>query len=1006
MKTNHSTFIAAIIFCCLFFVAQSAQAQIINIPDANFKNALVNTNCVTTNVNGTTYSDADLNNDGEIQVSEAEAVVGLEIFNRDIISLVGIEYFSNLRTLDCGYNKITTLNIQGLNNLQTLNCRHNKITTLNIQGLNNLQILDCSYNELTALNVQGLNNLQTLDCSYNNLTALNVQGLDNLKGLYCNSNQLTTLNVQGLNNLQTLDCSYNNLTALNVQGLDNLKGLYCYNNQLTTLNIQGLNNLKGLYCYSNQLMTLNVQGLDKLTELTCYYNRLTALNVQGLNNLQGLACGNNQITILDIQGLNNLISISCHNNQLMELNVQGLNNLQTIQCSYNQITTLNVLGLNNLAVFDCHNNQITTLNVQGLDKLEILDCSYNPISCLSWLSNSLFELNVNNTNINCLTNKPLNVGIFPFIPLCQPNNINGCFSAARIYGAVLRAESCVPTGKKMANLLVTAKNIATNEIYVSNSDTAGMYEIAVPLGTYTVAVTAPNAYWADCVNPQTIVITQDAQQELRNVLVNAEILCTDMSIDHQALTVMRPCSTGVFQVHYLNQGTITAEGIYVEMELAPELSVVSASVPFSSLGSQLFRFELDSVQSLQSGDFQVSVSVACTAVLGQQLCTRAEIFPHSYCNGGSSGGSWDGSDVAVSGRCVGQNQVRFVLKNIGNSPMSVPQNYWIVEDDVMIRGDIFQLAMNASDSITITADPRKIYRIIANETPFNPENNTQETFLIWGCSGLNGIHWGFVNQYGFNTGRDFEDFLCTTVRTSFDPNDISAVGAGTRAEHFIAKKSELEYTIRFQNTGNDTAFVVRITDMLPPELDKTTLQIGASSHPMTYNLKGNGVLEFLFTNILLPDSTTNEKASHGFVSYKINTKPNLQDGQTIDNQANIYFDVNLPVATNTYRHTIAKDMTSVFLGIFPIESDFNTKLNVMPNPMRDAATFELVTEKVISAQHPATLIVYNILGQKVHTQLFTGTTLTLSRGELQQGCYFYSVQINNQILTKGKLVVD
>ena len=157
---------------------------------------------------------------------------------------------------------------------------------------------------------------------------------------------------------------------------------------------------------------------------------------------------------------------------------------------------------------------------------------------------------------------------------------------------------------------------------------------------------------------------------------------------------------------------------------------------------------------------------------------------------------------------------------------------------------------------------------------------------------------------------------------------------------------------------------------------------------------------------MLPDSTTNEKASHGFVSYKINTKPNLQDGQTIDNQANIYFDVNLPVATNTYRHTIAKDMTSVFLGIFPIESDFNTKLNVIPNPMRDAATFELVTEKVISAQRPATLIVYNILGQKVHTQLFTGTMLTLSRGELQQGCYFYSVQINNQILTKGKLVVE
>ena len=99
----------------------------------------------------------------------------------------------------------------------------------------------------------------------------------------------------------------------------------------------------------------------------------------------------------------------------------------------------------------------------------------------------------------------------------------------------------------------------------------------------------------------------------------------------------------------------------------------------------------------------------------------------------------------------------------------------------------------------------------------------------------------------------------------------------------------------FQNTGNDTAFLVRLVDMLPQELDKTTLKIGASSHPMTYSLKGNGVLEFLFTNIRLVDSTTNEAKSHGFVRYKIRTKPNLVAGQRIENQANIYFDANVPV---------------------------------------------------------------------------------------------------------------
>ena len=212
--------------------------------------------------------------------------------------------------------------------------------------------------------------------------------------------------------------------------------------------------------------------------------------------------------------------------------------------------------------------------------------------------------------------------------------------------------------------------------------------------------------------------------------------------------------------------------------------------------------------------------------------------------------AWDGSDVTVSGRCVGNNQVRFILTNTGNLPMTSAQSYWVVEDNVMVRGGTFQLAAGGSDSVTVTADPHKIYRIIANETAGNPAHNTQETFMVWGCNGINStIHWGFVNQFNLNSGSSFEHNLCTQVRTSFDPNEISAVAEGTQNEHFIQKNTELEYTIRFQNTGNDTAFVVRLVDMLPQELDKTTLKIGASSHPMTYSLKGNGVLEFLFTNI-------------------------------------------------------------------------------------------------------------------------------------------------------------
>ena len=367
---------------------------------------------------------------------------------------------------------------------------------------------------------------------------------------------------------------------------------------------------------------------------------------------------------------------------------------------------------------------------------------------------------------------------------------------------------------------------------------------------------------------------------------------------------------------------------------------------------------------------------------------------------------WDGSDVTVTGRCVGNNQVRFVLTNTGTSPMTVAQSYWIVEDNIMVRGGTFQLAASGSDSVTITADPHKIYRIIAAETAGNPAHNTQETFLVWGCNGAtNTIHWGFVNQYALNLGSAFEHQLCTQVRTSFDPNEISAVPEGVQNEHFIPKDTEIEYTIRFQNTGNDTAFVVRLLNTLPDALDKTTLKIGASSHPMTYSLKGNGVLEFLYTNILLPDSTTNEAKSHGFVRYKIRTKSNVVAGQTIDNQANIYFDVNAPVATNTYRHTIAADVASVFFSLSEVVTNRNYTVRVVPNPMRDAALLEIIANEDI--QHSVKIFtLYNVFGQAITTQTFNDNTLLLQRENMPSGCYIYTINIDNEQISKGKIVVE
>ncbi|MBK6831768.1 MAG: hypothetical protein IPG92_13955 [Flavobacteriales bacterium] len=108
------------------------------------------------------------------------------------------------------------------------------------------------------------------------------------------------------------------------------------------------------------------------------------------------------------------------------------------------------------------------------------------------------------------------------------------------------------------------------------------------------------------------------------------------------------------------------------------------------------------------------------------------------------------------------------------------------------------------------------------------------------------------------------------VTASYDPNDKQArTSTGGSEVYFIDQDEWIDYVIRFQNTGTDTAFHVVITDTLPATLDPSTIALGATSHAFNWNLTGHGILRFNFPNILLPDSNVNEPRSHGFVGFRV-----------------------------------------------------------------------------------------------------------------------------------------
>ena len=170
--------------------------------------------------------------------------------------------------------------------------------------------------------------------------------------------------------------------------------------------------------------------------------------------------------------------------------------------------------------------------------------------------------------------------------------------------------------------------------------------------------------------------------------------------------------------------------------------------------------------------------------------------------------------------------------------------------------------------------------------------------------------------------------LACTVTGSFDPNDKLV---WPQEVYHIENDSILDYTIRFQNTGTDTAFNVVVVDTLPLDVDLTTIRFGATSHLYTYELTGNGLLTFTFANILLPDSNTNEPLSHGLVNFTIKPMLPLALGQEITNAADIYFDFNEPVRTPDAT-VVVTDET----GVRPVAVP--EKLNVFPVPVKQLLT--------------------------------------------------------------------
>lgn len=227
------------------------------------------------------------------------------------------------------------------------------------------------------------------------------------------------------------------------------------------------------------------------------------------------------------------------------------------------------------------------------------------------------------------------------------------------------------------------------------------------------------------------------------------------------------------------------------------------------------------------------------------------------------------------------------------------------------------------------------------------------------------------------------------IGAPYDPNDKKGFPGDILTPAQVAAGQEITYTVRFQNTGNDTAFNVVIRDTLDAQLDISTLQMVGSSHNYSVRFFSNRLLEWRFEGINLPDSTTDFAGSQGFITYRIEPFTTLSIGDKFHNTAGIYFDYNPAIVTNTTEHVVEIE-TAVFEA-----NPTGGQILLYPNPAREYVNIRL---EGTSATY-ADVVIHDLSGRAVlreHLVLESGVSGRVDVSGLADGLFLMEVQVNGE----------
>ena len=240
------------------------------VPDDNFEQALIELG----------YDDVV---DNYVLTENINSVTELDVEDKGISDLTGIEWFASLITINCSYNNLSAIDVSSNQALAEINARNNQISSIDVSNNPLLTHITLHNNEISSIDVSNNSLLVALGIAYNNLTSINVDNNPELEVLHFLGNDVVNLNISSNSALELLNAMGNNLFSIDLSNNTALTDLYIGGNDLTSLDVGNNSLLTAFTCENNNIDSLDVSNIQNSWKFDFQNNQMVYLNMRNGN---------------------------------------------------------------------------------------------------------------------------------------------------------------------------------------------------------------------------------------------------------------------------------------------------------------------------------------------------------------------------------------------------------------------------------------------------------------------------------------------------------------------------------------------------------------------------------------------------------------------------------------------------------------------------------------------------------------------------------------------------